>query len=162
MLGTSTTRQVRAPTHGLDRDAPLKGPTVPLRDEFTPAEDLLAVVTAAAEAHVVAAKGLVEELDRNCEFTREVLEAISSGRPLVEAMHANRSFEVRPAQSTAIRLFENARHRLRLHLVRVAIAEGATDAEICELWSFSNEMVRRIKKEIAELEEAGVPIASPD
>jgi hypothetical protein len=77
-------------------------------------------------------------------------------------MHANRSFEVRPAQSTAIRLFENARHRLRLHLVRVAIAEGATDAEICELWSFSNEMVRRIKKEIAELEEAGVPIASPD
>ena len=71
-------------------------------------------------------------------------------------MRVNGSSDVRPALSTAIRLYENARHRLRLHLVRLAIAEGATDSEICELWNFSYEMVRRIKKEITKLEGAGV------
>jgi hypothetical protein len=162
MLDPPATRQARTPTHGLDGPSPLKGTRVPLRDEFTPAEDLLAVVTAAAQAHIEAANGLVEELDRSCEFTREVLDAISSGRPLAEAMSAKRSTEVRPALSDAIRLFENARHRLRLHLVRIAIAEGVTDTEICELWSFSAEMVRRIKKEIAKLEEAGVPFTATE
>jgi hypothetical protein len=77
-------------------------------------------------------------------------------------MRGRRSSEVRPALSTAIRLFENARHRLRLHLVRVAIAEGASDREICELWSFSYEMVRRIKKEIAQFEESVAPASGPD
>ena len=130
---------------------------MPNRDELTPAEDLLTTVSAAAEEHALAARVLVEELDRNCNFTREVLDAIASGQPFTDAMRVNRSSEVRPALSTAIRLYENARHRLRLHLVRVAIAEGATDGEICELWSFSYEMVRRIKKEITKFEDAGVP-----
>lgn len=133
---------------------------MPLRDEFTPAEDLLAVVGAATEAHVTAARDLVEELERNCVFSQDVLQALRDGQPFVEAMTTNRSHEARPALSTAIRVFENARHRLRLHLVRVAIAEGASDTEICELWSFSSEMVRRIKKEIAKLEDAGVPITA--
>jgi hypothetical protein len=131
--------------------------TVPTRDELTPAEDLLAAVSAAAEEHAGAARVLVGELERNCTFTSDVVEAITSGRSFTEAMRVNHSSEVRPALSTAIRLYENARHRLRLHLVRAAIAEGATDGEICELWSFSHEMVRRIKKEIRKFEDAGVP-----
>jgi hypothetical protein len=133
-----------------------------MRSEFTPAEDLVAVVAAAADAHVEAARELIDQLDHNCQFTRELVDAVTSGEPLTGAMVAQRSFEVRPALSTSIRLFENARHRLRLHLVRVAIAEGASDAEICELWSFSNEMVRRIKKEISKFEEAGVPMGAPE
>ena len=126
------------------------------RDEFTPAQDLLTAVSAAAEEHAAAAQVLVEELGRNCDFTRDVLDAITAGRPFVDTMRVNGSSDVRPALSTAIRLYENARHRLRLHLVRLAIAEGATDSEICELWNFSYEMVRRIKKEITKLEGAGV------
>ena len=135
---------------------------MPTRDEFTPAEDLLTAVSAAAEEHAAAARVLVDELDRNCGFTREVLDAIRSGQAFTDAMRVNHSHEVRPALSTAIRLYENARHRLRLHLVRVAIAEGASDSEICELWSFSYEMVRRIKKEILTFEDAGAPAGGSD
>ena len=130
---------------------------MPTPDECTPAADLLDAVSAAAEEHTSAARALVEELDRNSHVTRDVLDAIASGRPITDSMRDNHSHEVRPALYTAIRLFENARHRLRLHLVRVAMAEGATDSEICELWNFSNEMVRRIKKEILTFEAAGVP-----
>ncbi len=130
---------------------------MPTRDEFTPAEDLVTTVSAAAQEHAAAARVLIEELERNCDFTREVVDAIASGQSFTDTMRVNHSSEVRPALSTAIRLYENARHRLRLHLVRVAIAEGASDSEICELWSFSYEMVRRIKKEIAKFEAAGVP-----
>jgi len=129
---------------------------VPTRDESTPATVLLNAVSA-AEEHAEAARVLVEELAWNCHRTRHVLVAIASGHPCTDAMRVNHSHEVRPALFTAIRLFEKARHRLRLHLVRVADAEAATDSEICELWRFSYEMVRRIKEELLQFESAGVP-----
>ena len=133
------------------------GYAVPTRDELTPTEDLLAAVSAATEEHAAAARARVGEFERNCTFTSEVVEAITSGQPFTEAMRVNHPSGVRPTLSTAIRLHENARHRLRPHLVRVAIAEGATDGEICELWSFRHEMVRRITKDIRKFEDAGVP-----
>ena len=82
----------------------------------------------------------------------ELVEAMERGEPLIEAMRTCKAADSRLAATTAIRAYESARHRSRLRLIEVAIAEGATDAELCELWKMSSEMVRRSKREISDLE----------
>ena len=82
----------------------------------------------------------------------ELVEAMERGESLIEAMRTRQAADSRLAATTAIRAYESARHRSRLRLIEVAIAEGATDAELCELWKMSSEMVRRSKREIVDLE----------
>jgi len=86
------------------------------------------------------------------QVAAELADAMERGETLIDVMRERQAADARLAATTAIRTFESARHRSRLRLVAVAIAEGATDAELCDLWKMSSEMVRRAKREIAELD----------
>ena len=88
------------------------------------------------------------------QVAAELVDAMERGEPLIGTMRTRQAADARLAATTAIRAYESARHRSRLRLIAVAIAEGATDADLCELWKMSSEMVRRAKREIAELDAA--------
>jgi len=87
----------------------------------------------------------------------ELVDAMERGEPLIATMRARRAADARLAATTAIRTYESTRHRSRLRLIAVAMAEGATDGELCELWKMSSEMVRRAKREIAGLDAVEAP-----
>jgi hypothetical protein len=106
----------------------------------------------------IAAHGeLSTVMEGTMQVASELVAAMEQGRPLIDTMRARRAADARLAATTAIRSYESARHRARIRLVAVALAEGATDAELCELWNMSYEMVRRAKREIAELQASEQP-----
>jgi hypothetical protein len=98
---------------------------------------------------------LMTVMERTMEVAAELVTAMERGESLTEAMRARRASAFRVAATDAIRAFESSRHRARLRLIAVAAAEGATDADLCDLWSMSSEMVRRAKRELVDLEQAG-------
>ena len=98
-----------------------------------------------------AAAALTDVMEATGRAVGELRAAMSSDRSLIEAMRVQDAASKRIELTDAIRRFESARHRARMRMIAVAYAEGATDADICDLWQMSSEMVRRAKKEIAGL-----------
>ena len=107
----------------------------------------------ALQANVAAQVALQSALVDQAETCRSLIGALEVGQPVPGMLVKVSSHEARPALTARIRAFERTRHRARLRLIEVAIAEGATDQDVRELWSISQEMVRRAKREIAELED---------
>jgi hypothetical protein len=84
-----------------------------------------------------------------------MMQTMGEGTSLLDTLHANHPDEIRPLLTSAIRNFERARHRARLRLIAVAIAEGASDQDVRHPWSVSHEMVRRAKRELTEIDDFG-------
>jgi hypothetical protein len=111
----------------------------------------------AMRASVVALEALQVGLMSQAEVSQSLVNTLESGGSVPDMLIRVNSHEVRPALTAMIRAFERTRHRARLRLIEVAFAEGATDQDVRELWSISQEMVRRAKREIGELEDIEVP-----
>ncbi len=103
----------------------------------------------AAEAELTA------QLQHHANVTEVMMRTMADGDSLVETLRSNDSAQIRPALSNSVRAFERARHRARVRLIAVAMAEGATDQDIRELWNISREIVTRAKRELAALHAAG-------
>ena len=117
---------------------------------------LRATAVADSKRSMEANAELATVMEGTMQVAAELVDAMARGDTLIGTMRAHRAADSRLAATTAIRNYESARHRARLRLIAVAIAEGATDADLCELWNMSSEMVRRSKREIAELEASEV------
>jgi hypothetical protein len=103
---------------------------------------------------VDALHALEEELTRHGAVSETMIRTLTSAGSLVETLETVDSNGIRPALTAAIRKFERSRHRARLQLIAVAMAEGATDRDVRHLWNISNEMVRRAKRELTSLDDA--------
>jgi len=121
---------------------------------------LRAVAAADARRSMAANAELATVMEGTMEVAAELVDAMERGESLIGTMRALQAADARIAATTTIRAYESARHRSRLRLIAVAIAEGATDADLCDLWKMSSEMVRRAKREIAELEPTGTAEAN--
>jgi hypothetical protein len=111
----------------------------------------------AMRANVAALVALRTGLSAQADVSSSLISTLESGHPVPAKLVQVKSHEIRPALTAAIRAFERTRHRARLRLIAVTIAEGANDQDVRELWSISQEMVRRAKREIAELDDVEVP-----
>ncbi len=101
--------------------------------------------------NVVALQDLQAELARHADVSETMIGTLSDSDSLLDTFEAVKSHEVRPALTNAIRNFERTRHRARIRLTAVAFAEGASDEDVRKIWSISREMIRRAKRELAEL-----------
>ncbi len=104
-----------------------------------------------ARAAMAACHALSEAMDIAMRVAGELVEGLEHGECLVTAMRRRRAWETRMSATEAIHRYEVARRTSRARLVAVALAEGASDAEIQELWNVSAEIVRRIKRQIASM-----------
>ncbi len=113
--------------------------------------------TVAMQTSLTALQALQSDLANHAEISSALIAGVSAGQPLPDILLRINSPEVRPALTSTIRAFERARHRARLRLIAVALAEGASDQDIRQLWSLSQEMVRRAKREITEIDDVELP-----
>jgi CRP-like cAMP-binding protein len=102
---------------------------------------------------------LTAQLQHHAKVTEAMMRTMEHGDSLVDTLRSNDSAQIRPALSNSVRAFERARHRARVRLIAVAMAEGATDQDIRELWNISREIVTRAKRELAALRASGGPTA---
>jgi hypothetical protein len=123
-------------------------------------DQLRAAAVADAKRSMAANAELTTVMEGTMRVAAELVDAMERGEPLIGTMRSHEAADARIAATTAIRTYESARHRSRLRLIAVAIAEGATDADLCDLWKMSSEMVRRAKREIAELGPTGMSPAT--
>lgn len=121
-------------------------------DESPDLDRLRAAAVADARRSMEANTELATVMEETMRVAAELVDAMERGESLIGTMRARKAADARLAATGAIRTYETARHRSRLRLIAVAITEGATDADLCELWKMSSEMVRRAKREIAELD----------
>ena len=105
----------------------------------------------ALHANVAALEDLQRELSHHRSVSLAMSATLSEGGSLLKTLGDVKSHEIRPVLTAAIRAFERSRHRFRLRLIAVAMAEGATDQDLRHLWSISHEMVRRAKRELTAL-----------
>ena len=105
---------------------------------------------AALRKNLAAFEALQRELTHHAGVSRALIGALEGDARLLDTLEAVRSHEIRPVLTSAIRSFEQSRHRARMRLIAVAMGEGAGDEDVRHLWSISQEMVRRAKKELAE------------
>jgi|GEM_PF-1927504 CRP-like cAMP-binding protein len=119
-----------------------------------PGDTISALRRAAAtdcQALLVAEADLTAQLQQHAEVTESMIRTMEDGGSLLDTLRANDSQRLRPALSNSVRAFERARHRARVRLIAVAMAEGATDQDVRELWNISREIVTRAKRELALL-----------
>jgi len=116
-------------------------------------DELRAAAVADCRRSMEAKARLGVTLDGAMGVAGHLVDAMEAGRSLIATMREVEAHASRQAATDAIRAYESARHRCRLRLVAVAIAEGASDADLCKLWKMSPEMVRRARRELARLDE---------
>ena len=128
---------------------------VPMVHDHPDLDRLRADAVADARRSIEAFAGLTTVMEGAMRVVAELVDAMERGETLIHIMREREAGDARVAATTAIRTYESARHRSRLRLIAVAIAEGATDADLRDMWKVSSEMVRRAKREIAELDADG-------
>jgi len=84
------------------------------------------------------------------------MEAVVDGRPLAPALRDGGSADRRPQLSDSIRNFERLRHRARLRLIGVGLAQGMTVQDVSAEWGVSRQLAARYLRELEALE-AGEP-----
>lgn len=118
-------------------------------------DSLRQAAVADCQALLEAEVDLTTHLEEHASVTRAMIHTLDQGESLVDTLRAHHSDQIRPALSNAVRAYERARHRARVRLIAVAMAEGATDQDVRELWNISREIVSRAKRELAALHAAG-------
>ncbi len=110
-----------------------------------------------ARAAMAACRDLSEAMDAAMQVAGDLVDGLEDGEPLIAAMRQHRAWEARMSATEAIHRYEVARRTSRARLVAVVLAEGASDADVQELWNVSPEMVRRIKRQIASMDSGPPP-----
>ena len=109
--------------------------------------------------HLEAAGRLRSDLKTHEEVSRRIMEAVKHGNPLLETLREEESATWRPKLSDSIRTFERLRHRARLRLISIGLAEGMTVQEVACEWGITRQLAARYVKEIEALD-ASTPTKS--
>ena len=90
---------------------------------------------------------LKDGLDRYETATRDLVTEIERGSQLVTALEAVRGNVVRPEVTAALDAFEGARHRVRVAMFGLGLAEGASISEIGRALGISRQLASRLAAE---------------
>jgi len=99
-----------------------------------------------------AAVTLRHDLEHHESVCRTVLEGLHAGEPLGPVLEATESDQWRPRLTESLGLYERLRHRARLRLIAVGLAEGMTSGDVQHHWAITRQLASRAVREIAELD----------
>ena len=99
-----------------------------------------------------AADALRQDLDGHVEVCRAVLEGIRREDDLGMVLDEAGSRTWRPRMTDALTSYERLRHRARLRLVALGLAEGMTVADIQRHWSITKQLANRSIREAERLD----------
>jgi hypothetical protein len=101
---------------------------------------------------IEAAGNLRSDLEHHEAVCRTILEGIRIGDPLGPVLEATGSSTWRPRLTESLGLYERLRHRARLRLIAVGLAEGMTSSDIQYYWAITRQLASRAVREVAELD----------
>ncbi len=101
---------------------------------------------------IEAAENLRSDLEHHEAVCRKILEGIRTGDPLGPLLEAAGSDRWRPRLTESLGLYEKLRHRARLRLIAVGLAEGMTSGDIQYHWAITRQLASRAVREVAELD----------
>jgi FixJ family two-component response regulator len=82
--------------------------------------------------------------ERLSSVTREVVEQIESGASALQLAESMGLADRREALNTAAERMRRSRHELQRSMFLLALAEGASRAEIARVWRVSRQLVSRM------------------
>jgi hypothetical protein len=99
-----------------------------------------------------AAVVLREELDGHVAICQAVLEGVRNEDALGAVLDASSSRTWRPKMTDALTAYERLRHRARLRLIGLGVAEGMTVADVERHWSITRQLANRSIREAGQLD----------
>ena len=108
-----------------------------------PAELRTAIIASAERFREATSRlrGILDLVDHNIDL---LLDHVATDVPVATVLDIAR---VREAITDAVSEFSTSRHRLRLSIFSLLVAEGMTSSEIAVLWGFSRQMaMKQIRK----------------
>lgn len=106
-------------------------------------EDLIASLDELEDAIVHAADVLKASVAANRDFRESIVE----GQSVADAFAAFPSIEVRAAVDQELKKLESVRHRNRLAVFSLGLAEGLSIGELSRLYGFSRQLGQRFAHE---------------
>jgi hypothetical protein len=97
----------------------------------------------------VALRADLEEHEAAC---RLIIERIRSGdhvSPVLDDVHSDK---LRPQLTDSLGVYERLRHRARLRLIALGVAEGMTPGDVQRQWAITRQLASRALREARELD----------
>jgi len=104
------------------------------------------------ERMLEAAAILREDLDGHIAVCEVVLEGVRNEEHLGAVLDAASSRTWRPKLTDALTAYERLRHRARLRLIGLGVAEGMTEADVERHWSITRQLANRSIREAGRLD----------
>lgn len=111
-----------------------------------PAELRTAIIASAERFREATSRlrGILDLADHNIDL---LLDHVATDVPVATVLEELDIARVREAITDAVSEFSMSRHRLRLSIFSLLVAEGMTSSEIAVLWGFSRQMaMKQIRK----------------
>jgi len=111
-----------------------------------PAELRTAIIASAERFREATSRlrGILDLVDHNIDL---LLDHVATDVPVATVLEELDIARVREAITDAVSEFSTSRHRLRLSIFSLLVAEGMTSSEIAVLWGFSRQMaMKQIRK----------------
>ena len=99
-----------------------------------------------------AAAVLREDLDGHIAVSRSVLEGVRADQELGAVLDRTSSQTWRPKMTDALTAYERLRHRARLRLIALGVAEGMSVSDIERHWSITRQLANRSIREAEQLD----------
>jgi len=101
---------------------------------------------------LAAAQALRADLEVHETACRLIIERIGAGHELAPALDEIGSQDLRPQLTRSLSAYERLRHRARLRLIALGVAEGMTSGDIQRHWAITRQLAGRALQEIRELD----------
>jgi hypothetical protein len=99
-----------------------------------------------------AAHALQRDLEEHEEACRRIIAEVRAGEELGAVLESAHSDKLRPQLTDSMNNFERLRHKARIRVIALGVAEGMTTADIQRHWSITRQLASRAKREIETLD----------
>ena len=99
-----------------------------------------------------AAITLRTDLEEHESVCRLIIERVRAGDEVAPVLDRVNSHKLRPKLTDSLGVYERLRHRARLRMIALGVAEGMTPADIQRHWAITRQLTSRALQEIRELD----------
>jgi len=99
-----------------------------------------------------AATALRKDLEGHEAVCREIIAGVRGGGSLASVLDGAGSRTWRPRLTDSLSTYERLRHRARLRLIALGVAEGMTVTDVEYHWSITKQLANRALREIEQLD----------
>ncbi len=104
------------------------------------------------ERLIESAAVLRHDLEQHEEVCRLILEGMRAGEPLGSVLETAESHRWRPKLTDSLSVYEKLRHKARLRLIAVGLAEGMTTGDVQYHWAVTRQLASRAVREAGKLD----------